>query len=100
MSLIRPSITPLQKQLVADMLKGAYLMRKLRHDGKRMYKLYTGNMIPLRYYEEKTVDRLDILSDYDLLKEDSKLRITLHLRNVRRLSGKTWIKQQYKALRK
>lgn len=100
MSLHRPQITPLQKQLVTDLLKGAYLMRKFRHDGKLMYKLYTGNMIPLRYYEEKTVERVEYLSENELFKIDNKHRITLHLGNVRRLHGGSWIKQKYKALKK
>lgn len=89
-------MTPLQKQIILLLLKGMYMMRCVRHDRKTAYKIYRGNMIPVMYVNENTVRSMRKEAGYELFKTDKKKHITLHLSNIRRMHGASWMKQQYK----
>ncbi len=81
------------KCLVEDLLSGHYLVSTINHSHKRIFKLYYGNMVPVRYISTKIVKSLN---QRDLLKTSSKGYITLNLSKVRQLHGNSWIKQTYK----
>lgn len=90
-------MTDAQKRLIKELLSGMYMMKKPNHKGEVMYKLYSGNVVPHRYVKAKVADKVPV---FGLLKMDCKKRITLNLSSVRKLHGKSWIKQQYKQLNK
>jgi hypothetical protein len=89
-------MTKLQKDLIDCLLQGMYLMQRIRNNGDKAYKLYRGNMVPVRYYTETTIRSISSSTPFDLFKKDKRCRLTLHLGNVRRLHGRCWIKQRYK----
>lgn len=91
-------MTEAQKNLVTDLLDGMYLLPTINRRGTHVYKLYRGNMNPVRYVKQKTVDNPPIWS---VLKRDKKTdRITLNKSKVRQLHGKSFIKKEYKKFKK
>lgn len=88
-------MTATQKEIIDMLLEGMYLMQRVRFDGTLSYKMYKGNMVPVRYFTRTSISCIKALSEHDLFKKDKKQRLTLHLGNVRRLHGRSWIKQRY-----
>ncbi len=68
-----------------------YLVKATNARGKHVYKILEGRQIPVQYFTEANVKKIK-----DVLKSDSKKRMTLNLNAVRRLHGKNYLKVLYK----
>lgn len=68
-----------------------YLIRSTNAKGKIVYKVMVGKQIPVRYFSEVTVRKLN-----PVLKCDAKKRMTINLAAVRQLNGNTFLKGLYK----
>ena len=85
-------MTDQQKDLIWLLLQeGHYLVKTINARGKKVYKILEGRQIPVQYFTEADVKKVK-----DVLKSDSKKRMTLNLSAVRRLHGKNYVKVLYK----
>ncbi len=85
-------MTKEQKDLIWLLLQEKhYLVKSINSKGKEVYKILEGQQVPVQYFTEANVKKIK-----DLLKSDSKKRMTLNLNAVRRLHGKNYLKVLYK----
>jgi hypothetical protein len=85
-------MTDQQKDLIWLLLQeDHYLVKTINARGKKVYKILEGRQIPVQYFTEADVKKVK-----DVLKSDSKKRMTLNLSAVRRLHGKNYVKVLYK----
>ena len=85
-------MTKEQKDLIWLLLQEKhYLMKTINSRGKEVYKILEGRQVPVQYFTEANVKKIK-----DVLKSDSKKRMTLNLNAVRRLHGKNYLKVLYK----
>jgi hypothetical protein len=85
-------MTDQQKDLIWLLLQDDhYLIRTINSKGKEVYKVLEGRQTPVQYFTEADVKKLK-----DILKSDSKKRMTLNLSAVRQLHGKNYVKMLYK----
>jgi hypothetical protein len=85
-------MTDQQKDLIWLLLQeDHYLVKTINSKGKHVYKILEGRQIPVQYFTEAEVKRIK-----DILKSDSKKRMTLNLSEVRKLHGKNYVKMLYK----
>lgn len=82
-----------QRWLITELIGASdtFLLRVRNNAGTECYKLYTGNMIPMRFVASKTFD-----PPCKFFKRDKKKRYTLNLSTIRTLHGNHWIKKLYK----
>lgn len=84
------------KDLVTTLLRGGtYLRVRPSRNGKPAYMLYSGNQVPVRGYSERNYKQI-----HDLTKKDRIGRITLDLRLVRQMDGRSFVKKRYRQTRK
>lgn len=85
-------MTDQQKDLIWLLLQeDHYLIKTINARGKEVYKVLEGRQIPVQYFTEADVKKVK-----DVLKSDSKKRMTLNLSAVRQLHGKNYVKMLYK----
>ncbi|MEP6594697.1 MAG: hypothetical protein ABJA71_02075 [Ginsengibacter sp.] len=85
-------MTDQQKDLIWLLLQeDHYLVKTKNARGKEVYKVLEGRQIPVQYFTEADVKKVK-----DVLKSDSKKRMTLNLSAVRQLHGKNYVKMLYK----
>ena len=85
-------MTDQQKDLIWLLLQeDHYLVKTINSRGKEVYKVLEGRQIPVQYFTEADVKKVK-----DVLKSDSKKRMTLNLSAVRQLHGKNYVKMLYK----
>ena len=85
-------MTDQQKDLIWLLLQeDHYLVKTINSRGKEVYKVLEGRQIPVQYFTEADVKKIR-----DVLKSDSKKRMTLNLSAVRQLHGKNYVKMLYK----
>ena len=85
-------MTDQQKDLIWLLLQeDHYLVKTINSRGKEVYKILEGRQIPVQYFTEADVKKVK-----DVLKSDSKKRMTLNLSAVRQLHGKNYVKMLYK----
>ena len=85
-------MTKEQKDLIWLLLQEKhYMVKTINSRGKEVYKILEGRQVPVQYFTEANVKKIK-----DVLKSDSKKRMTLNLNAVRRLHGKNYIKALYK----
>ena len=85
-------MTDQQKDLIWLLLQeDHYLVKTINARGKEVYKILQGRQIPVQYFTEADVKKVK-----DVLKSDSKKRMTLNLSAVRQLHGKNYVKMLYK----
>ena len=85
-------MTDQQKDLIWLLLQeDHYLVKTINSKGKEVYKVLEGRQIPVQYFTEADVKKVK-----DVLKSDSKKRMTLNLSAVRQLHGKNYVKMLYK----
>ena len=85
-------MTDQQKDLIWLLLQeDHYLVKTINARGKEVYKILEGRQIPVQYFTEADVKKIK-----DVLKSDSKKRMTLNLSAVRQLHGKNYVKMLYK----
>ena len=85
-------MTDQQKDLIWLLLQeDHYLVKTINARGKEVYKVLEGRQIPVQYFTEADVKKVK-----DVLKSDSKKRMTLNLSAVRQLHGKSYVKMLYK----
>ena len=85
-------MTDQQKDLIWLLLQeDHYLVKTINSRGKEVYKVLEGRQIPVQYFTEADVKKIK-----DVLKSDSKKRMTLNLSAVRQLHGKNYVKMLYK----
>ena len=85
-------MTDQQKDLIWLLLQeDHYLVKTINARGKEVYKILEGRQIPVQYFTEADVKKVK-----DVLKSDSKKRMTLNLSAVRQLHGKNYVKMLYK----
>jgi hypothetical protein len=79
--------------IVNDLLdaKGFYILPATNAHGRASYKMYSDNMNPQYYIKPRTFGTIR-----NLMKRDSRGRLTLNLSLVRQLHGNSWIKKAYK----
>jgi len=84
-------MTDQQKDLIWLLLQeDHYLVKTINSRGKEVYKVLEGRQIPVQYFTEADVKKIK-----DVLKSDSKKRMTLNLSAVRQLHGKNYVKMLY-----
>ena len=84
-----------QKQLIANMLDGKYLMKRMNAKGESKYVLYEGNQIPIAFVSS------DVVKPALCLMKKNKLRQwSLNLLEIRKLDERSFPKKKYKALLK
>ena len=84
-------MTDQQKDLIWLLLQeDHYLVKTINSRGKEVYKILEGRQIPVQYFTEADVKKVK-----DVLKSDSKKRMTLNLSAVRQLHGKNYVKMLY-----
>ena len=84
-------MTDQQKDLIWLLLQeDHYLVKTINSKGKEVYKVLEGRQIPVQYFTEADVKKVK-----DVLKSDSKKRMTLNLSAVRQLHGKNYLKMLY-----
>ena len=85
-------MTKEQKDLMWLLLQEKhYLVKTINSRGKEVYKILEGRQVPVQYFTEADVKKIK-----DVLKSDSKKRMTLNLNAVRRLHGRNYLKVLYK----
>jgi hypothetical protein len=85
-------MTDQQKDLIWLLLQDDhYLIRTINARGKEVYKVLEGRQTPVQYFSEADVKKIK-----DVLKSDSRKRMTLNLSAVRQLHGKNYVKVLYK----
>ena len=85
-------MTDQQKDLIWLLLQeDHYLVKTINAKGKHVYKILEGRQTPVQYFTEAEVKKIK-----DILKSDSKKRMTLNLSEVRKLHGKNYVKMLYK----
>jgi hypothetical protein len=89
-------ITGLQKQMLKGLVAGGYLHKTNNRRDMPGYTLYVGNQTPIRWFPEKTFERIrDQYGDWIFNLNLKTRRYTLRKKGVRRLHGGTWLKQYY-----
>lgn len=84
-------MTKPQKDLVWLLLQeNHYMVKTINARGREVYKILEGRQVPVQYFTEANVKKIK-----DLLKTDSKKRMTLNLSEVRKLHGKNHLKVLY-----
>jgi hypothetical protein len=84
-------MTDAQKHIILDLLKDKTKYIKNNGNGRRPYKMYAANVVPLYYIKKKEFQSINFL-----LKKDKKHRFTVNLSAVRQLHGNNKIKKAYK----
>lgn len=85
-------MTEKDKDLVWLLLQDKhYLMKTINARGKEVYKILENKQVPVQYFTQANVNKIK-----DVLKSDSKKRMTLNLSAVRSLHGKNYVKMLYK----
>lgn len=85
-------MTDQQKDLIWLLLQeDHYLVKTINARGKEVYKVLEGRQVPVQYFTQADVKKIK-----DILKTDSKKRMTLNLSAVRQLHGKNYAKMLYK----
>lgn len=98
MSLKKSTLSPVQKRTFLAMLKrpDMYIEKRRNAKGEGQYKLYQGKCDPVSWLTDRTMDfRLR-----GLLKRSHPGRYTLNLRIIRKHDGRSWIKKQYRLIKK
>jgi hypothetical protein len=85
-------MTKEQKDLIWLLLQEKhYMVKTINSRGKEVYKVLEGQQIPVQYFTEANIKKIR-----DILKSDSKKRMTLNLNAVKQLHGSSYIKKLYK----
>lgn len=85
-------MTKEQKDLIWLLLQdNHYLVKTVNAKGREVYKILEKQQIPVQYFTEANVKKIK-----DILKTDSRKRMTLNLTAVRQLHGKNHLKVLYK----
>lgn len=93
-------MTPDQKALVRDMFSGHWLRKSRNHNRKDVYKVYDEKGNLYAHVFPRTVNGIDKDPEHSVFKGDAKVKMTLNLSNIRKLHGRSWIKQTYKYYQK
>lgn len=90
-------MTTMRKHIIDRLLQGCYLISWKNNNGTACYRLYDAGGNPERNIRKATVKKLDQYIDpkIKIWKSDKAGRITLNLASVRKLHGRSYIKQQY-----
>lgn len=90
-------MTELRKHIIDSLLIGGYLVSWKNHRGTYCFRLYNQSGNPERNVRSATIKKLDRFIDpkIKIWKTDKAGRITLNLASVRKLHGRSYIKQQY-----
>lgn len=87
-------MSPSQREIYVELLKGAFLMQGRRPDGTDRWKLYRGNMEPVRWLTGPDWKGIQDFLRWENPKEP--IAKVLDLRIVRRMHGKSLYKSLYK----
>lgn len=86
-------MTKSEKELAKLLLQNNhYLLKAINARGKEVYKIMKGRQVPVQYFTEATYRCF-----LNILKTDSKKRMTINLSAVRQLNGNSYIKKLYKS---
>lgn len=92
-------MTLAQKHLINRLLRSCFMRKSINANGAPIYRLYDEKVNPLRSYRPASVDAIGRHALYEIFKKDKLGRVTLNLSSVRRLHGKSYLKQAYKKIR-
>lgn len=84
-------MTPAQRSIYQDLLQDAYILEVRHHHKGKQFKLFRGNMVPIRWIKD---------SEYKLftfvMRKDKKGRLVLDRRAIRKLHGRNLLKKIYR----
>ena len=89
-----------QKALIRDLFQGYWMRRSRNHNRKDVYKVYDEKGQLLTHLFPRTVEGIDKDPMRSVFKGNPKVKITLNLANIRRMHGRSWLKQTYKYYQK